>query len=201
MAATKTRTVLYTLAETAINAVAVGAAYTLPTSTPSQTIQALVHIYLAYVATTAPLGQSIRLQGNMSASDESTWVDIAIISGGTTAAVTDTTAGAITGGSSTTVATTSAATIGARSKLIYLKDSTTVGEWKYATSQAGSVLTFQGAAAANHSSGISFYDQAMQFFLPVDVTGLLRLRVVVDNNAQATGPTVAVFAEVTTYQP
>jgi hypothetical protein len=191
---------LYTHAETAINASTIGAAYTLPTAGASPSVIAQVHIWIAPVSTTTPAaGLVVYVQGNHDASgSDDKWVDLTNVQTGTTAASTDTTTAGITANSSSTVAMTGAATFGARSVMVFIKDSTTAGEWVRIRNHASNTINLatNQLFQVSHSSGVSVYNQAVRVPVLVDVSGLKRIRIMVDNNAQATGPTYAVFATI-----
>ena len=195
---------LYTLAETAINAATQGSSYAIP-STPNASITAAINIWTAPTSTTTPAsGIVVHVQVHKDASgNEQNWEDLVLFGTGTTAAVTDTTTAAITGGSGNTVAMTGAATFGARTALLYIRDSSSAGEWIYALKQASSTLTLPTNATfqVSHSSGVSIYSQAQMNSLLVDVSGYKRMRLLIDNNTQATGPGYAVFATIETWCP
>jgi hypothetical protein len=191
-------TVLYVLAETAVGALVNGAAYAIPTNA----IRADVELFIAQVNTTAPTGgppNVIMIQGCDDASDDTRWVDLFGPSTGTTAAVTTTLNGAVSA-AATSITLTGSGTFGATTKQLYIRDSSTVGEWVKAQGQATNTLTVPAPGSVNsHLTGINVYDQAVRVLVQLDVACLKRLRVQVDNNQQATGPTLAVFALVNTY--
>jgi hypothetical protein len=190
-------TVIQAVVETAINTLFQSAAY----SVPSNAIRADVELYVAYVGTTAPLSppNNIVIQTCNSATDDSQWVDNAPFSGSTTTAATTTANGAISA-AATSVTLTNSGTFGSRSTLLYFKDSTTAGEWVQAQGQATTTLTVPAPGVVNsHLTGINIYDQALRFYCSLDVSCIKRVRIKVDNNVAATGPTVAVYASVTTY--
>jgi putative NIF3 family GTP cyclohydrolase 1 type 2 len=212
MAGVQTKILLTaTVIETAINGVTVHSAVDITPgggNVPAGNVAILAEATyrIAQVTTTTPAsGTNLILQGHHDASGSAEkWVTINTTTLlGTTAAATDTTTGAITGGSTATVGTTAAATFGARTKQIYIRDSSTVGEWIIMKSQAGSVLTpIEATFGLSHSSGVSLYDQAQIASLSgIDLTPFKRLRAITDNNSQATGPTVAVFIELMVFQP
>ena len=190
---------LYAHAETAINTSTAGAAYSLP-SAPSPAVSAQIMLWIAAVTTTTPAaGLVVYVQGNHDASgSEDKWVDLTTVQTGTTAAGTDTTTAGITANSSSTVATTGAATFGARSILVFIKDSTTAGEWIRIRNHASNTINLatNQLFQVSHSTGVSIYSQASRVPILIDVSGLKRVRLMVDNNVQATGPTYAVFATI-----
>lgn len=200
MAATKTSATLYTLAETAINTISVGSAF----SVPSGAVEAAIAISVAQVTTTTPAGGlTVILQGNPETSGNAEkWEDISsFYLLGVTAAATTTTSAGITGGSTTSVATVGSATFGARTSYLYLRDSGTVGEWIRSLSHVSTTLTFSEACALSHTSGISMYSQASTQFYNISVGSYNRLRLIIDNNTQATGPTYAVQGLIVTTIP
>jgi hypothetical protein len=157
-------------------------------------------LWIAAVTTTTPAaGLVVYVQGNHDASgSEDKWVDLTTVQTGTTAAGTDTTTAGITANSSSTVATTGAATFGARSILVFIKDSTTAGEWIRIRNHASNTINLatNQLFQVSHSTGVSIYSQASRVPILIDVSGLKRVRLMVDNNVQATGPTYAVFATI-----
>lgn len=199
MAATKTRAVLYTLAETAINLLVNGSAF----AVPAGAVLAEVHLYFAQVTVTAPAaGTNIKIQGHLETSgNENLWMDLAVIPTGITAAANTTANGAISA-NATSITTAGSATFGARTKLLYFRDSATAGEWIEMTTHVTTTITIPSPGIVlAHLTGINIYDQGIRQNVTLDVQGIQRLRVVVDNNTQATGPTVAVFADVCTEIP
>lgn len=199
-------TVLYSIAETAQATLVNGSAYTLPTSPIS--IEATIAVYLAQVNTTAPgtTGSKppnrIAVQVNHSSSDDTTWVDYAVFSGGTTASVTTTTNGSVSA-AATSVTLTGSGTFGTTSQILYFRDSSSTGEWVRMQSQSTTTLTVPSpGCVSSHSSGISVYDQAIKFPNVLVPTGTFkRVRLQVDNACQATTCTIAVYAEISTYSP
>lgn len=190
-------TSLYALAETAINTLVNGAAYSIPTNA----IRADIELYIAIVTTTALLASpnAIIIQTCNDATDDSQWVDAVPFSTNTTTALTTTANGAISA-AATSVTLTGSGTFSARSGFIYFRDSSTVGEWVNAQGQATTTLTVPSPGVINsHLTGINIYDQAVKYLASLDVSCVKRLRIKVDNNVAATGPTLAVFARVTTY--
>ena len=191
-------TTLYTLAETAINVLVNGAAYT----TPANAIRADIELFVALVNTATPLSppNSITIQGCDDATADEKWVDLASFSTGTTTALTTTLSTTIAAGGTPTATLAGSGTFGARTTLVYLRDSNVLGEWVRAQSHTGTTLTVPSPGIMlAHTSGINLYDQAQRFYCSLDISCIKRLRVTVDNNVAATGPTLAVAAIVNTY--
>lgn len=190
-------TILYALAETAVGALVNGAAYSVPTNA----IRADVELFIAVVQTTAPLSppNAITIQGCDDATDDTRWTDLVPFTSSPTAAATTTANGAISA-AATSVTLTGSGTFGARSTLLYFRDSSTVGEWVKAQGHVTNTLTVPSPGVINsHLTAINIYDQALRIPCSLDVSCLKRLRVTVDNNVGATGPTLAVFALINTY--
>jgi hypothetical protein len=197
-------TTLYSLAETTIGALVNGSAYSVATA--PQAINASVAIYVAQVNSTAPSNSTtsnppnrIVLQGNQYASDDAKWFDLFQFSTNLTASNVGTTSAAISAGATSFSATSGL--FGSLSKALYLRDSSSAGEWVRMQNQSGTTVTVPSPGVVNaHGSGINGYDQTFKFCASgFDVSSLLRLRLQVDNNQQSTGPTLAVLATVETF--
>lgn len=190
-------TTLYTLAETAVGTLVHGSAYAIP----SNAIRADVQLFVAAVQTTSPLSPPnlITIQGSNDASDDTQWDDLVFFTSSATASATTTANGAISA-AATSVTLTGSGTFGARSTLLYFRDSSSTGEWVQAQGQATTTLTVPAPGVVGaHSTGINIYDQALRYDISLDVSCKKRLRIKVDNNVGATGPTLAVIAKINTY--
>lgn len=188
-------TVLLTQSETSINALLNGSAYTVPTNA----IRADVDLFVAIVTTTALLSppNAITIQGCVNTDDK--WVDLASFSTGTTTAANTTVSGASSAGA-TAIGTAGVSTFGGRTSLIYFRDSSSAGEWVRQVAHASSSIAVPSPGAVlAHANLINIYDQALRFYVSLDVSCIKRLRVTVDNNVAITGPTITVYAEVTAY--
>lgn len=185
---------LYTLAETAINALVHGSAY----AVTAGTTRADVAVYIALVANTALLSppHQVTIQVCQHATDDTQWIDGPSFSTNTVTANTTTANGAISA-AATSVTLTGSGTFGSRSALLYFRDSSSVGEFVQAQSQATTTLTVPAPGVVNsHLTGINIYDGAVKYYASLDVTDVKRIRLKVDNNVAATGPTIAVFATI-----
>ncbi len=189
---------LYALAETAINTVTAGSAVTLTTGA----VTAAVSLWFAQSTTTAPAsGTRLILQGDDQTSGNSTWVDLITFVTGTTAAESEAVSGTEAAGS-TVIEVASTANLGTRTEDIFFKNSTLGNsEWAKLVSIVSNTSITLLDALTNAQTSSTIYDQAANYILNVPVDGLKRLRLIVDNNYQATGPTVAVKASVTDYVP
>lgn len=190
-------TTLYALAETAVGSLVHGSAYAIPTNA----VRADIQIFVASVQTTSPLSppNAIVIQGSNDASDDTQWVDLVSFTSSATASATTTANGAISA-AATSVTLTGSGTFGARSTLLYFRDSSSAGEWVEAQGQSTTTLTVPAPGVVGaHSTGINIYDQALRYDVSFDVSCKKRFRVKVDNNVGATGPTLAVAAKINTY--
>ena len=59
-------------------------------------------------------------------------------------------------------------------------------------------MIVEEAITRNHTNGIDVTDLAESFAIPLDISGLVRVRLVVDAASAATGQTVDVIAWLTT---
>ena len=195
---------LFTNQQVAVGATLKGTAITLASQVASGVVlDAIVTLFISPVQTTTP-GSAVSanpparvvVQVCPDASNDAIWSDWAAISTNSTAAVTTTLNGAVTAGA-TTATLTGSGTFNSTSSVIYFADSTTSGEWVYAQGQSGTTLTVTSPGIVNsHSNGISLYNQGIVKPISVTCSGVKRIRVLVDNAQQATGPTLAVYAKI-----
>lgn len=191
---TKTQSTLYTMAETAINTVSKGT----DTNVPSAATVADIRIDFAQDTTTAPAsGTRLSVQTSDQTTGDDTWVEVAAVYTGTTAAESE----AVTGteaAASTVIEVASTTNLGARSELVFFKNGTLANsEWAQLVSIVSNTSITLQDGLTNAQTSSTIYDQAARYVVPLDCSSCKRVRLVVDNNYQATGPTVVVRSVIT----
>lgn len=195
--ATKTTSSLFTLAEVAINTVSHGSEVAIPEAA----LVATVAIDFAPTTSTAPArGTRLIIEGSDLASGDSGWRTLDDIVTGTTASSDEAVAGTEAIGD-TTIEVSSTTGYGARTENIFFKNSTLGNsEWAKLVSIVSNTSITILDGLTNAQTGSTIWDQAERHVRLFDATGIRRIRLTVDQNYQATGPTVAVRASVTTYE-
>lgn len=84
--------------------------------------------------------------------------------------------------------------------LIYLRETGTPAnsEWCRGKLTATNTVTVEDALTRGHTNGIDVTDNAEMFAIPLDLSGAVRLRLVVDTASAASGQTVDVIAWLVT---
>ena len=117
---------------------------------------------------------------------------------GKTAASSTTLNGATTAGNTTTVLTSGTGfTAG---DLCYIRETGTPAnsEWSRELSVSTNTVTWEEPQTRNHTTGIACTDLAEMWAIPFDVSGLVRVRLIVDTASAASGQTVDVIAYLIT---
>lgn len=140
-----------------------------------------------------------RLQASAAASGNDQWYDIhkwTSLLGKTTAIATTLSAGTTAG--NTTSPYTSAASFAA-GNLVYYKEGTIAnGEFSRIKSISSNTITHEEAQTRTHTSGIAVVNMAEADSFAMDLSAILRLRLIVDTAQNATGQTVDVEAYLNT---
>jgi hypothetical protein len=152
------------------------------------------------VATALTNNIKFRLEASAKASGNDEWFPIYewTSANGTVAASSTTLNGATTAGNSTSVLTSGTGfTAG---DLVYYRETGTPGdsEWSRVASIATNTVTHEETQTRGHTTGIAVTDSAEVFAIPVDIAGLVRVRLVVDSASAASGQTVDVIAWLVT---
>lgn len=152
------------------------------------------------VATALSNQVKFRLEASAKTSGNDEWVPIYewTSANGTTAASATTLNGATTAGNTTSVLTSG--TGFAAGDLVYFRETGTPAnsEWSRLLGQSGTTSTFEEAQTRNHTTGIAVTDLAEMFAIPIDISGQVRIRLVVDTASAASGQTVDVIAWLVT---
>lgn len=152
------------------------------------------------VATALTNNVKFRIEASASSSGNDTWVPIAewTSANGTTAASATTLNGATT--APNTTATLTSGTGFAAGDYAYFRETGVPGnsEWSRIKSQSGATSTFEEAQTRNHSNSIAVTDLAESWVIPLDISGYVRIRIVVDTASAASGQTVDVYALLST---
>lgn len=191
---------LFSIASVAQAAITVGSEVVLATVNSGEYLKATqldVAIDFALIGTTAPaVGTQILIEARLSSTD--TWRELLPIPTGNIAAVSTTLNGDATA-PTTTLTTVGSATFAARSKVLFIYESGTLAnsEWVRMVGHASTTVTLSDAIANNHASGVAIYDQAQQWHVQFNCIGIYAIRMVVNNNAQATGSNVVVRSTFT----
>ena len=141
-----------------------------------------------------------RLEVSAKTSGTDEWVPLYewTSSNGKTAASSTTLNGATTAGNSTTVLTSGTGfTAG---DLCYIRETGTPAnsEWSRELSVSTNTVTWEEVQTRNHTTGIACTDLAEMWAIPFDVSGLVRVRLIVDTASAASGQTVDVIAYLIT---
>lgn len=152
------------------------------------------------VATALGNQVKFRLEASAKTSGNDEWVPIYewTSANGTTAASSTTLNGATTAGNTTSVLTSGTGfTAG---DLAYFRETGTPAnsEWSRVASIATNTVTHEEAQTRNHTTGITVTDTAEMWAIPIDISGHVRVRLVVDTASAASGQTVDVIAWLVT---
>jgi hypothetical protein len=179
---------LYTLEETAINVVSVGAVRT----KAANAITASIEIFFAQTTATTPAaGTRIVVEADTESTGNS-WVPVATLITGPLLAELEALTGTIAA-AATVLTCASTTNFGPRTELIFIRNTTLANsEWAEVTTISSNASVTVKDGIVNAQTGSTIYDQASRFLIQFDCSGFSRYRVIVDNNNQATGPTVAV---------
>jgi hypothetical protein len=154
------------------------------------------------VATALGAQLAFRLEGSAKTSGNDEWVPIYewTSANGTTAASASTVNDASFNAGDTSFTITSATGI-TGGDAMYLRETGTPAnsEWARIGSVSGTTITLEEPCTRAHTNGITTTDLAEMWALPFDITGQVRVRLVVNsNNVTATGQTVDVLAYLVT---
>lgn len=189
--------VLLALTQQATAAITVGSAVDVSTKVGPAT----AFVKMGRTVATA-LGNQVkfRLEASAKTSGNDEWVPIYewTSANGTTAASSTTLNGATTAGNATSTLTSG--TGFAAGDLVYFRETGTPGnsEWSRLLSQSGATSTFEEAQTRNHTNSIVVTDTAEMWAIPIDISGHVRVRLVVDTASAASGQTVDVIAWLVT---
>lgn len=83
---------------------------------------------------------------------------------------------------------------------IYVRETGTPGnsEWERIAGVSGTTITLEEAVTRNHTNGVTITDLAEMWAIPLDLSGAVRIRLVVDTASAASGQTVDVIAWLVT---
>ncbi len=153
------------------------------------------------VATALGNNVKFRLEASAKTSGNDEWVPIYewTSQNGTTAA-SSTTLNDAACNAGDTVFTLTSGTGFAAGDHIYLRETGTPGnsEWVREKSISTNDVTVEEAITRSHTNGITVTDLAESFAIPIDIAGLVRVRLVVDTASAASGQTVDVIAWIVT---
>lgn len=153
------------------------------------------------IATALSNQLKFRIEASAKTSGDDEWVPVAEWTSqyGTTAASKTTLNDAACNAGDTSFTLTSATGFAA-GDMIYLRETGTPAnsEWVREKSVSSNTVTVEEAITRNHTNGIDVTDLAESFAIPLDISGLVRVRLVVDAASAATGQTVDVIAWLTT---
>lgn len=153
------------------------------------------------VATALSNQVKFRIEGSAKTSGNDEWVPIDEWTSqfGTTAASASTVNDASFNSADTSFTITSATGFAAGDQ-IYLRETGTPGnsEWARVLSVVSTTVTMEEAVTRSHTNGIAVTDLAETFFRPLDLAGMVRVRLVVDSASAAAGQTVDVIGWLVT---
>jgi len=168
--------------------------------TLTNTIQALIIIDFALVATTAiTTGTEFRIEVSEKTSGSDTWRPLTAFVTGTTAAITATVQATQNSGS-TSITSTGANSV-AQDDIVFLKNGTLANsEWVKVTSITSTTVFVLQDATTNAQGGSAIYNKSQHFVATIDCLSIVRLRVTVNNKYQAgtMSDIVARIAAITT---
>lgn len=152
------------------------------------------------IATALTNNVKFRLEASAKASGNDEWVPLYewTSANGLTASSKTTLNGATTAGNTTSVLTS--ATGFTAGDLVYFRETGTPAnsEWSREASVSTNTITLEEAQTRNHTNGIDVTDLAEMWTIPIDIAGLVRVRLVVDSASNASGQTVDVIAWLVT---
>lgn len=141
-----------------------------------------------------------RLEASAKSSGNDEWYPIYIWASqfGKTACNAPTLSGATTAGNTTSVLSSGTGITGG--DILYFRETGTPAnsEWARVKSISSATPTFEDAQTRNHTSGIAVTDYGEMFSGDIDLSGVARLRLVVDSASNASGQTVDVLAWLVT---
>lgn len=118
---------------------------------------------------------------------------------GKTAANSTTLNGATTAGNTTTLLTSGTGYAAGASEIAYIKEATIAnGEWSRVKSLSTNTVTWEEAQTRNHANGATITNYAETWAIPIDVSGMVRVRLVVDTNYAVSGQAVDVLGWIVT---
>jgi hypothetical protein len=139
---------------------------------------------------------NVRIQASPKASGTDCWLDAVVFQPNVGASIVNTTLNGAVSAGATSFTLTSATNV-AVGDVLFLKGDTDAGnELVKVKTVAGAVITPWEAVTNAHASGNAVTDQAEEYQASLDLTGIVRLRAVVEN---ASGQTVAVQVLVSTW--
>lgn len=153
------------------------------------------------VATALGNNVKFRIEGSAKTSGNDEWVPIfewTSLNGLTAASATTLNDAACNAGD--TVFTLTSGTGFTAGDYIYLRETGTPAnsEWVREKSVSTNDITVEEAITRNHTNGIAVTDLAESFAIPLDLSGHVRIRLVVDTASAASGQTVDVIAWLVT---
>jgi hypothetical protein len=152
------------------------------------------------VATALTNEVTFRLEGSAKTTGNDEWVPIYSWTSGTgkTAASSTTLNGATTAGNTTTVLT--AGTGFSAGVIAYVRETGTPAnsEWSRVASLSTNTVTWEEAQTRSHTTGIAATTLAEEYAIPMDLSGQVRVRLVVDTASAASGQTVDILAWLVT---
>lgn len=152
------------------------------------------------VATALSAGVAFRLEGSAKTSGNDEWFPLYEWVSSTAAVNASTVNDASFLANDTNFVITSATGI-TGGDLLYFRETGTPAnsEWERVGSVSGTTITFEEGITRGHTNGITVTDGAEVWSIPVDIAGLVRVRLVANsNNVTATGQTVDVIGWLVT---
>ena len=154
------------------------------TASVTTALAAMVYCWLVRATGTAFTAgwPNIRIEGSAKSSGNDAWIPLAQFQPAVGASIVNTSAnGAITAGA-TTFTITSATNV-AVGDLLFLGHTTTVANYEVVRVKAvsGTTITFEEACTNAHDNGCKVTDQAELYVAAIDLSGVTRIRAVVDN--------------------
>ena len=153
------------------------------------------------VATALTNNVKFRIEGSAKTSGNDEWVPIyewQSANGLTAASSTTVNDGAFTAGDTTFVVTS--ATGLAAGDILYVRETGTPAnsEWLRIASMSGTTVTLEEACTRSHTNGINVADLGELMRIGLDLSGHVRIRLIVDSASSASGQTVDVIAWLVT---
>ena len=153
------------------------------------------------VATALTNNVKFRIEGSAKTSGNDEWVPIyewQSANGLTAASSTTVNDGAFTAGDTTFVVTS--ATGLAAGDILYVRETGTPAnsEWLRIASMSGTTVTLEEACTRSHTNGVNVADLGELMRIGLDLSGHVRIRLVVDSASSASGQTVDVIAWLVT---
>lgn len=173
-----------------------------PVDVSSKVGPATAFIKMGRSASTALSNQvKFRIEGSAKTSGNDEWVPIDEWTSqfGTTAASASTVNDASFNSADTSFTITSATGFAAGDAIYFRETGTPANsEWARVLSVVSTTVTMEEAVTRGHTNGITVTDLAESFFRPLDLAGMVRIRLVVDTASAASGTTVDVIGWLVT---